>query len=90
MPAHWTVSTAKAHLSEIMRLAHAGQPQTIGAHSPCVLVDAAYFQQLQQAARKSFSSIGDALLMAGALVQLDEQLELPPRADHRSAFQFTD
>ena len=37
----WSVQDAKSKLSEILRLARAGEPQTIGVHEPCVVVSAA-------------------------------------------------
>ena len=36
----WTVAEAKAHLSEILRLAEVEGPQTIGTRRPCVVVPA--------------------------------------------------
>lgn len=37
----WSVQDAKSKLSEILRLARAGEPQTIGVNDPCVVVSAA-------------------------------------------------
>jgi prevent-host-death family protein len=37
----WSVQEAKSKLSEVLRLARAGEPQTIGMHEPCVVVSAA-------------------------------------------------
>ena len=34
----WTVQDAKAHLSEVLRRARAGQPQRIGVTDACVVV----------------------------------------------------
>jgi hypothetical protein len=34
----WTVQDAKAHLSEILRRARAGEPQRIGIDDACVVV----------------------------------------------------
>jgi prevent-host-death family protein len=34
----WSVQTAKAKLSEILRKARAGEPQVIGTEEPCVVV----------------------------------------------------
>ena len=42
----WSVADAKAKLSEILRLARAGEPQTIGTEDACVVVSAAYFEQM--------------------------------------------
>jgi prevent-host-death family protein len=37
-PKPWSVQTAKAKLSEILRRARAGEPQVIGTEEPCVVV----------------------------------------------------
>ncbi len=34
----WTVQDAKAHLSEVLRRARAGEPQRIGVNDACVVV----------------------------------------------------
>ena len=34
----WTVQDAKAHLSELLRRARAGEPQRIGVRGACVVV----------------------------------------------------
>jgi prevent-host-death family protein len=44
----WSVADAKAKLSEILRLARAGEPQTIGTEEPCVVVSAAQYEQYFQ------------------------------------------
>jgi prevent-host-death family protein len=41
----WSVRTAKARLSEIMRLARAGEPQFIGLRDPCVVISAKSFER---------------------------------------------
>jgi prevent-host-death family protein len=41
----WSVAEAKAKLSEILRRARGGEPQTIGAEDPCVVVSASDFQK---------------------------------------------
>ncbi len=38
MPKPWTVQDAKAHLSEVLRRARAGEPQRIGLSDGCVVV----------------------------------------------------
>jgi prevent-host-death family protein len=38
MGARWTVQEAKARLSEVLRRARAGEPQTIGHNNGCVVV----------------------------------------------------
>lgn len=40
----WSVQDAKAHLSEIMRRAREGEPQTIGSRDPCIVVSAERFK----------------------------------------------
>jgi len=45
----WSVAEAKAKLSEILRRAREGEPQTIGAEEPCVLVSASDFQKYWRA-----------------------------------------
>jgi len=44
----WSVQQAKARLSEVMRLARAGDPQTIGSSDPCIVVSAEAFAQAQR------------------------------------------
>jgi prevent-host-death family protein len=43
----WSVQEAKAKLSEVLRRARAGEPQTIGAQDPCVVVSEAAFERAQ-------------------------------------------
>jgi prevent-host-death family protein len=45
----WTVLDAKAHLSEILRRARAGEPQIIGSQAPCIVISAEEFQRLKPA-----------------------------------------
>jgi len=40
----WSVQDAKSKLSEVLRLARAGEPQIIGKLDPCVVVSAADLQ----------------------------------------------
>jgi prevent-host-death family protein len=42
----WSVQDAKSHLSELMRRARAGEPQTIGTRDGCVLISAEEFARL--------------------------------------------
>jgi hypothetical protein len=44
----WSVADAKENLLEILRLAKAGRPQTIGAEEPCTVVSSAEFAQMGQ------------------------------------------
>ena len=39
----WSVQAAKARLSEVMRRAQQGEPQTIGTRKPCIVVSADQF-----------------------------------------------
>jgi prevent-host-death family protein len=71
----WTVPEAKAKLSEILRLAREGKPQTIGAQDPCVVVSAADFERLQPV-----SHLGQFLIETAPR---GAEIELPSRADHR-------
>jgi prevent-host-death family protein len=36
----WSVQDAKSRLSEVLRRARAGEPQTIGTQEPCVVLSA--------------------------------------------------
>ena len=71
----WSVLEAKAKLSEILRLARAGEPQIIGSQSPCVVVSADVFEKLQQS-----EHLGRFLLET-APKGID--LELPSRKSQR-------
>jgi prevent-host-death family protein len=71
----WSVAEAKAKLSEILRLARAGEPQTIGSEEPCVVISADQFNQLW-----SPRHLGRFLLDSAPR---GIELELPSRADHR-------
>jgi prevent-host-death family protein len=41
----WTVAEAKTKLSEILRRAREGEPQTIGAEAPCIVVSDSDFRK---------------------------------------------
>ena len=71
----WTVAEAKAKLSEILRLARAGQPQTIGTEDTCVVVSAAQFEQSNQ-----FGHLGRFLIESAPR---GFELELPSRSHDR-------
>jgi len=71
----WSVLEAKAKLSEILRLARAGKPQTIGSQDPCVVISAAEFERLR---RKQH--LGKFLLASAPKLG---EVELPSRADRR-------
>ena len=71
----WSVLDAKAKLSEILRLARMGKPQTIGSQDPCVVVSVAEFERLRPRRH-----LGKFLLATAP--RLDE-MELPSRVDQR-------
>jgi prevent-host-death family protein len=75
LPQAWSVAEAKARLSEILRLARAGQPQTIGSDDPCVVISAAQFEQLWQP-----QHLGRFLIESAPR---GVELELPPRGNDR-------
>jgi prevent-host-death family protein len=43
----WSVQDAKAHLSEVMRRARAGEPQIIGSRQPVVMISAEQFEAVR-------------------------------------------
>jgi prevent-host-death family protein len=45
----WSVQEAKAKLSEVLRRARAGEPQTIGTQEPCVVISAESFDKVRPA-----------------------------------------
>ena len=69
------MADAKARLSEILRLARSGAPQTIGTDGACVVVSAAYFEQMAQA-----EHLGRFLVESAPR---GYELDLPSRASHR-------
>jgi prevent-host-death family protein len=72
----WSVAEAKAKLSEILRLARAGEPQIIGSEEPCVVVSAAEFEQFWQPRH-----LGRFLIETAPR---GLELELPPRDNDRA------
>jgi antitoxin (DNA-binding transcriptional repressor) of toxin-antitoxin stability system len=71
----WSVLEAKAKLSEILRLARAGKPQTIDAQDPCVVISGAAFEGLRRR-----QHLGKFLLSSAPRL---DGMELPSRADER-------
>lgn len=71
----WSVFEAKAKLSEILRLARAGEPQTIGSEEPCMVISADQFEQLPQR-----QHLGKFLIETAPR---GVELELPPRGSDR-------
>ena len=78
----WSVAEAKAKLSEILRLAREGEPQTIGTEDPCVVVSAEHF------ARNFQPDHLGKFLIESAPRGFD--LELPSRAGDRDEQPFGD
>ena len=76
----WSVVDAKAKLSEILRLAREGRPQTIGADDPCMVVSAAEFERYWRP-----DHLGKFLIESAPR---GIELELPSRADDRSGDVF--
>jgi prevent-host-death family protein len=74
-PQVWSVADAKAKLSEILRLARAGEPQIIGNDDPCVVISASEFEELRQP-----QHLGRFLLETAPR---GAELELPPRESDR-------
>ena len=79
----WTVSDAKAHLSEILRLARTEGPQQIGERKPCIVIPADEWVRLTGDHPKLGSWLVENL--AGA-----EGLELPSRSDDGRPVPFED
>ena len=79
----WTVAEAKAHLSEILRLAEVEGPQTIGTRRPCVVVPADTWYA-KAAPRKP---LGQWLIEN---VPRGTNLEIPSRHEPERAIPFSD
>jgi hypothetical protein len=71
----WSVQEAKAQLSEVMRRARAGEPQTIGSRDPCILVSESQFMAVQPQKHLGRWLVDSA--PRGA------PIELPPRGSDR-------
>ena len=74
----WSVLEAKSKLSEILRRARAGEPQTIGSKDPCVVISAAEFERLT----KPRKHLGRFLIESAPR---GPELELPPRMPDRGS-----
>lgn len=70
----WTVSDAKAHLSEILRRARTEGAQQIGERNPCIVIPAAEWERLTCDEPNLGSWLVDKLIG-------EEELTLPSRAD---------
>ncbi|MGH6933188.1 MAG: type II toxin-antitoxin system prevent-host-death family antitoxin [Dongiaceae bacterium] len=82
-PRPWTVQTAKAKLSEVLRRARAGQPQVIGTADPCVVVSAAGWRR----ATRASDDFGPWLVKTAPR---GAPLELPKRRGTRRRDPFAD
>jgi len=71
----WSVLDAKAKLSEILRLARAGKPQTIGSQDPCVVISVTEFEALRRTRH-----LGKFLLATAPRLS---EVETPSRVDWR-------
>jgi prevent-host-death family protein len=78
----WTVSDAKAHLSEILRLACTEGPQQIGERKPCIVIPAAEWERLTG----NHPNLGTWLI--DNLAILDETIKLPSRSDGNRSIPF--
>jgi hypothetical protein len=79
----WSVAEAKAKLSEILSLARAGEPQTIGFGDPCVVVSAQQFERYFHS-----EHLGRFLIESAPR---GYELDLPSRAgDRGNPFAFDD
>jgi prevent-host-death family protein len=75
----WSVAEAKAHLSEILRRARAGEPQIVGSQKPCVILSLEEYENKLQKPKKH---LGRWLVEAASQVKAD--IELPSRAADRA------
>lgn len=60
---NWSVTDAKARLSEVLRLAREGKPQVIGTQEPCVVLSMEEYERM-----KPKEHLGRALLALGARI----------------------
>jgi prevent-host-death family protein len=80
----WSVVDAKAHLSEILRLAKQGEPQVIGSQNPCVVVSLeTYNAEIAEAGH-------DGLWLLNQARHISDDLILPPRSGDRADGIFQD
>ena len=73
----WSVQTAKARLSEILRRARAGEPQRIGEKEPCVVVSEKDWKALK---KEDGRHLGRWLIESAPR---GEPIELPSRESRR-------
>ena len=82
----WSVSDAKAHLSEVLRLARSGEAQIIGTQNPCVVIALSDYTKFQDTTERGH----DGLWFIKAMSGLDVDIELPSRLDDRTSPIFED
>jgi prevent-host-death family protein len=76
----WSVSDAKAHLSEVLKLARSGEPQTIGSQNPCIVIALADYEKFIEMSEREH----DGLWLMNATSKLDIDIQLPSRLDDRN------
>jgi prevent-host-death family protein len=79
----WTVSEAKAHLSEILRRARNEGPQQIGQRDPCMVVPVSQWEALAVKEPRLGSWLVEQLRDVG-------EIELPSRSDPERPAPFAD
>jgi prevent-host-death family protein len=81
----WSVQDAKSHLSEILRRARAGEPQTIGTRDGCVVISAEEFARLNEVQK----TVGEPKLHLGQWLIANspkvDDFVLPERKPGRSS-----
>lgn len=82
-PKQWSVQTAKAKLSEILRRARAGEPQVIGTEQPCVVIS----EQAWSSANAHGEELGRWLVEK---TPRGAALQLPDRGGTRRGDPFAD
>lgn len=83
----WSVADAKAHLSEVLRRARAGEPQVIGAREGCVVISADLYRHYREVTEKARGHDGRWLLDRAAEVGFD--IPSPSRAEDRPDVDWT-
>lgn len=78
----WSVVNAKAHLSEILRRARAGEPQFIGVQENCVVISAELYRQ------KIAEPGNDGAWLVEHAGRLGLDIELPARGGDRDGLAF--
>jgi len=74
----WTVQEAKAKLSNVLKRAHDGEPQIIGAKDSCVVISVDKYKRLKALENKPHGGRWLVEHFAGL-----GEIELPPRDEGR-------